>query len=235
MTDSLAVLLGPWSTALNLYSILFRIILAIVFSAIIGCERASKRHSAGLRTFMLVVLAGCFSVMIDLVLNAGNLCIIAAATIVAVSSLSSNSLFTSSRNQIKGLTTSAALWISAIMGMAIGAGYYTLSLIILIAIMVTLSFFPKLEKFLKDRSNHFEVHLELIDSKFLQNFVTTIRELGLSIDDIEFNPAYRQSGLSVYSIAISISNNLLKQYKTHEEIIEALKTLDYVYHIEEIQ
>ena len=101
--------------------------------------------------------------------------------------------------------------------------------------MISLSFFPKLESSLKDKSNHFEVHLELIDSKYLQNFVTTIRELGLTIDDIEFNPAYLQSGLSVYSIAISISNDLLKQYKTHAEIIEALSTLDYIYHIEEIQ
>ena len=234
MTDSVSTFLGPWSVSLNLYSILFRILMAIVFSAIIGWEISSKRHSAGLRTFMLVALAGCFSVMLDQVL-ADRLYLITAATIIAVSSLSSNSLFISSRNQIKGLTTSAALWISAIMGMAVGAGYYTLSLFIFIAIMVSLSFFPKLEKFLKDRSNHFEVHLELIDSKYLQNFVTTIRELGLTIDDIEFNPAYRQSGLSVYSIAISISNNLLKQYKTHEEIIEALKTLDYIYHIEEIQ
>ena len=122
--------------------------------------------------------------MIDLVLS-DKFYLITAATIVAVSSLSSNSLFISSRNQIKCLTTSAALWISAIMGMSVGAGYYTLSLFIFIAIMVSLSFFPKLEKFLKDRSNHFEVHLELIDSKYLQNFVTTIRELGLTIDDIE--------------------------------------------------
>ena len=37
-----------------------------------------------------------------------------------------------------------------------------------------------------------------------------------------------------YSIAISISNDQLRKYKTHDEIIKALATLDYVYHIEEI-
>ena len=235
MNDSLSNVLGPWSQSLNLYSILFRIILAIIFSAIIGRERSIKRHSAGLRTFMLISLAGSFAVMIDMALSDGRLYLITAATVIAVSSISANSLFTSSRNQIKGLTTSAALWISTMMGMAIGAGFYVLGLLIFLAMMISLSFFPKLESSLKDNSNHFEVHLELIDSKYLQNFVTTIRELGLTIDDIEFNPAYRQSGLSVYSIAITISNELLKQYKTHAEIIEALRTLDYIYHIEEIQ
>ena len=56
-----------------------------------------------------------------------------------------------------------------------------------------------------------------------------------SIDDIESNPAYINSGLSVYTIAISISSAELKKYKTHSEIIEALKTLSYVYHIEEMR
>ena len=75
----------------------------------------------------------------------------------------------------------------------------------------------------------------MTDSLYLQNFVSTIRELGLEIDDIEYNPAYVRSGLSVYSIAISINNELLKQYKTHEDIINALQTLEYLNHIEEIQ
>jgi putative Mg2+ transporter-C (MgtC) family protein len=100
--------------------------------------------------------------------------------------------------------------------------------------MVSLSVFPTLEAFLKNRSNHFEIHLELTDSRYLQNFVTTIRRLGLIIDDIELNPAYANSGLSVYTISISISSAELKKYKTHSEIIQALSTLDYVYHIEEM-
>jgi len=72
-------------------------------------------------------------------------------------------------------------------------------------------------------------------TSFLQDFVTVIRRLGLTIDEIEQNPAYVGSGLSVYSISISVSNETLKKYKTHAEIIEALKSLDYVYHIEEMR
>ncbi len=233
--DYIAELLGPWSQTINLYSVIFRIIITMIFSAIIGCERSSKRHSAGLRTFMLISLAGCIAMMIEIGLPGDSVNIMAGATIVAIASLSSHSLFTSSRNQIRGLTTSAGLWACGIIGMSIGAGFYTISFFAYLATLATLSFFPALEKSLKDRSNHFEVHLELTDSHYLQNFVTTIRKLGLEIDDIEYNPAYVRSGLSVYSVAISITSDLLNQYKTHQEIIEALKTLDYVYHIEELQ
>ena len=56
--DTLASVLGPWASGLGVYSILLRIALSILLSAVIGCERSSKRHSAGLRTFILVSLAG---------------------------------------------------------------------------------------------------------------------------------------------------------------------------------
>ena len=57
MNDPIASLLGGWSTELNLYSVLLRVAVSVVFAAIIGCERASKRHAAGQRTFILVSLA----------------------------------------------------------------------------------------------------------------------------------------------------------------------------------
>lgn len=98
-----------------------------------------------------------------------------------------------------------------------------------------LSLLPSFEIYLKDRSNHFEIHLELKDRHDLQSFIATIRKLGLKIDDIESNPAYLNSGLSVFSMALTITGEELKKYKKHNEIIDVLSTLDYVYHIEEIK
>ena len=43
------------------------------------------------------------------------------------------------------------------------------------------------------------------------------------------------SGLSVYTVALTITGEELKKYKTHSEIIEALNSLDYVSYAEEIQ
>ena len=233
--DPIVKILGEWAGQLNPASITLRTILVLILSASIGWERSIKRHSAGLRTFMLVSLAAEMIIIVELNLPNNSTYFLSAAAILAIAYISSGALFTSSRNQIRGLTTSVGLWASGIIGIAIGSGQYTVGIVTYLGLLLCLFFFPKLEKSLKDRSNHFEVHLELIDSKYLQNFVSTIRELGLEIDDIEFNPAYVRSGLSVYSVAISINSQLLKQYKTHEDIINALNTLEYVNHIEEIQ
>lgn len=234
MTDPIASLLGEWSQTLNGYSILFRILLSVILAAVIGCERSSKRHSAGLRTFILVSLAMTVTMLLDSYLKGAGGYLLSAAGIIAVAIISVHSLLLSSRSQIKGLTTAAGLWACAMIGLSAGAGYYTVTCIAFFVLLCGLSLFPALERYLKNRSNHFEIHLELKSSGYLHNFVTTIRRLGLKIDDIEANPAYANSGISVYSIAISISSRELKKYKTHTEIIEALRTLDYVYHIEEM-
>lgn len=237
MIDPIANLLGIWSQELNGYSILFRIVLSFILSAIIGYERSSKRHSAGLRTFIAISLATTITMLLDMYLTQygqADSFLLSCSAIIGVAVISVRSLLFSSRNQIKGLTTAAALWTCGIIGLTVGAGLYIVTSIAFLALLCCLSWFPATERYLKNRSNHFEIHLELKSSRYLQNFVSTIRRLGLKIDDIERNPAYINSGLSVYSIAISISNQELKKYKTHLEIIEALRSLEYIYHIEEM-
>ena len=236
--DPIAKLLGKWSATITIGSIFMRLFLSIILAAILGCERASKRHSAGLRTFIVVSLATTIAGMIDMYLIEAfgvTFAIISAAIVIALASISNSSIVFSAKSQIKGLTTSASLWACGIIGIAIGVGFYTISLIGFVVLLCSLSLLPKVEKYLKDRSNHFEIHLELDNKNNLPQFMATIRELGLRIDEIELNSAYLNSGLSVYSICLTIISPELKKYKTHTEIISAIQSLDYVNYIEEMK
>ncbi|MCR5456509.1 MAG: MgtC/SapB family protein [Clostridiales bacterium] len=236
MVDPIVSLLNI-DNSLTIYAVLVRLALALAIGALVGCERAQKRHSAGLRTFLLVTFSGTIAMIIDLFLmekTLTNLPILSAVAVISSALLSGNSILYSSRSQIKGLTTSAGLWVCSLLGVLCGSGLYTITIICTIILYVILAAIPSAEKFLKDRSNHFELHLELKNKSNLQDFVATIRSLGLRIDDIESNPAYIGSGLSVYTVTVTIKSKELKKYKTHEEIIEALKTLEYINHIEEM-
>ena len=200
--DPISKLLGSWSSEMNIWSIILKIALALILSAMIGCERSSKRHAAGLRTFIIVMVASTIA-MIDHKTLTTNL-------------------------------TSTIIWTTAtIISIAI-IGAYSAVHICFASYLLILSILPKIEIYLKNRSNHFEVHLELKNSSYLKDFTTTLRELGLKIDDIEANPAYLNSGLSVYTVSLSIISDELKKYKTHTEIITALKSIEYIYHIEEM-
>ena len=234
--DPIAKLLGDWASGVNFGSLLLRFALSLLLSAVIGWERSTKRHSAGLRTFMLVSMTGTLAALLDcyVVSGLGGGMILCGAMLIGGAIISIHSVFYSSRNQIKGLTTAVGLWTAGLIGMALGMGVYTVALIAFLALLCVLLWFPPMETAFKNRSNHFEIHLELTNSTSLQDFVSVIRNLGLTIDEIEQNPAYVGSGLSVYSIAISVSSAMLTKYKSHAEIIQALSTLDYVRHIEEM-
>lgn len=235
--DYIAGLLGRWSWEMGAPAICFRIALSVALASIVGCERSSKRHSAGLRTFIIISLASTTAAIIEAhLVHSGwqGDSWLMAATVIGAAMISGHSILFSSRGLIKGLTTSAGVWACGIIGIAIGMGLYTTALVAYAALMCSLAIFPKIEKYLKDRSNHFEVHLELKNKSDLRYFTTTIRRLGMAIDDIEMNPAYLNSGLSVYTVSFTISSQELKKYKKHSEIIEALRSLDYIAFIEEI-
>ena len=237
VTDPIAALLGPWSASLTAGAVVLRIALAAVLAAVIGWERSAKRHAAGLRTFLLVGLAAASAMLIDTSLSAAwgqGFPLITAAAVVGAAMISGGSVLFSSRSQIKGLTTSAGLWACGLVGAAAGAGLYTVALAAFAALLGGLSLLPSLERYLKNRSDHFEIHLELSSRASLRDFVDVVRRLGLRIDDIEANPAYLSSGLSVYSVAMTVCGRELKAYKTHREIIQALGTLDYVCHVDEM-
>lgn len=221
----------------NFWTILIRVLFCFVFGCLLGIERSNKRHSAGLRTFLLVILASCLAGLMDIYFTINFKEIfpaVSVAAVIAIAIISTNTLLYSSRNQIKGLTTAVALWACAFVGISIGAGLYTIGIIAFVVFYIALNFLPKLEVYLKNRSNHFEIHLELINKKDLVSFTKVIKELGLNIDDIEANPAYANTGISVYTISLTIVSKELKKYKSHKEIIEALATLEYVNSIEEI-
>ena len=77
--------------------------------------------------------------------------LISAGAVIGLATLSVNSMLFSSRNQIKGLTTSVGLWACGVIGLTAGAGYYTVTLVSFFALLLTLSAFPAIAKDLKDR------------------------------------------------------------------------------------
>ena len=232
--DPLAKLLGDWSSELSFYSILFRFVISILFASLLGWERSNKRHSAGLRTFILITLLGTVCAVLDIALVKNgdtSLYLFSGLAILGGVVISGNSILFSAKKQIKGLTTSVALWLCLLLGIVIGLGYYLVAIVLAALMLVILIFFPMLEIFLKNKSNHFEIHLELKDKTKLQDIVFTLRKLDIRIDDLELNSAYLGTGLSVYTLSLTLKN---KKSGKHKEIVEALSSLDYVSYVEEI-
>ncbi len=225
-----------WSSAVNLGSTAFKLVLVIVMAVVLGCERARNRHAAGLRTFIVLSIGSMFAGVADLffINNLGvGFSFLSAAVVIGISIITANTIVYSSKNQIMGLTTSFGVWTMSIIAALVGLGLYSAALLGFAALMVGLLAFSKLEYYITARSNHFEIHLELKTRSSLQEFITAAREFGLKIDNLEVNPAYANSGLSVYTVRFTVVDKALRK-KSHNDIIEALSVLDCVYHIESL-
>lgn len=234
--DPIAKWMGEWSMGVDAGGVALKIALSVVLAAIVGVERAQKHHAAGLRTFITVSLAFALVAIADVYLvgTCGVLFpALTAATVVGVAVIVCNTILFSSKNQLKGLTTSVSLWANGIIAALIGFGQYTAALIGFAVLVLCIVLFPNLERHFKQRANRIEVHLELVAKNALQEFTATIRRFGLKINDIEANPAYANSGLGVYSVTMTITAPELKK-KTHKEVIETLSVLECVNYIEEI-
>jgi len=233
--DPIVRLLGEnfsWLSELTIGSIIIRLILVILFSGIIGIERASKKHEAGLRTYILVCVGSAVAMITNQFIfeafETGDVARIASQVISGIGFLGAGTILITSRNQIKGLTTAACLWACACMGLAIGIGFYTLTIIGFILIILVLTFLPPLEKYLVKFGRNFTIHIELLSRTDLKELINLCRQLEMKILSIERNAAYANSGLSVYTITFK----QIEKNEQNSHFIQIIKDLPYVNYVE---
>lgn len=231
--DPLAQLIGEWITELNIGTILIRLVLAVLCAGVIGVERAKKRHAAGFRTYILVCLGAAIAMLTNQFIfetyGTGDASRFGAQVISGIGFLGAGTILVTSRSQIKGLTTAAGLWASACIGLTIGVGFYTLALIGTLIIIVCLSLFPYIEKWLTKKANMIELHIELDERASLKELVNFVRKQGMRIILVENNTAYARSGLSVYTISLDTSK------LDNDNVIDILRSLEYVNYVEKIK
>ncbi|HEY6902092.1 MAG TPA: MgtC/SapB family protein [Puia sp.] len=110
--------------------LLERLLLAVFIGGLLGAEREYRSKSAGFRTLTLICLgAALFTILSRLIggLAGGAPERIAANVVVGIGFVGAGVIFkTDGRSKVSGITTAAMIWVTAALGMAIGAGYLLL-------------------------------------------------------------------------------------------------------------
>ena len=131
--------------------ILIGLLLSVVVGGAIGAEREYRSKSAGFRTMILICLGSYVFTMMSVHLTEGTEDRIASNIVTGIGFLGAGVIFLTD-NKVNGLTTAASIWITAALGMGIGGGYYTLVLITLGVVLISLMFLTRLEDLI-DRIN----------------------------------------------------------------------------------
>ena len=124
---------------LSLEQLLIRLVLAALLGSLVGLERQRLDWAAGLRTHMLVCVGSALAMIVSAhgfmdVLTPGKIVLdpsrIAAQVISGIGFLGAGLILkTELSGKITNLTTAAAVWFAASIGMAIGYEYYFLAIV----------------------------------------------------------------------------------------------------------
>lgn len=122
MTDEL-MMPEPDAAALAL-----RVLVAALLGAALGLEREWRGKEAGLRTNTLIAIGAALFSAVSL-LFAGDPGRIAAQVVTGVGFLGAGAIMRTG-GSVQGLTTAAMIWVNAAIGVAAGAGYIRLAVIV---------------------------------------------------------------------------------------------------------
>ncbi len=128
--------------------IFIRLILSTLAGGLIGLEREVVHKPAGIRTHMLVCLGSALFVLVTIETLPNEAGRIIAGVATGIGFLGAGTIF-KSKDEVHGLTTAASIWAVAGVGISIGLGYYLMTIIAVILILIILQlnkmeFFKKL-------------------------------------------------------------------------------------------
>ncbi len=195
----------------------FRIVLAACAGGLVGAEREIRGREAGFRTHILVCMASALVMVLSIQMTQSDwsgtrgqgvtvnvdLTRIGYAVMTGIGFLGAGTIL-QTRGSVRGLTTAAAMWSVAAVGLAAGFGLYTLTIVSATMIVLTLWIFNYLgDAFPRRRyrtvklrgkwtANCIPDAVDLFDGTDVEVVETTFERLGpdLGTVDIELRVAF---------------------------------------------
>jgi len=131
-----------------------RLLIAATLGGLLGYEREQKGKAAGLRTHMLVALGAALFVLIPQQAGASvaDLTRVLQGLVAGVGFLGAGAIIMGNRKEeTKGMTTAAGLWLTAAIGVAAGMGREATAVLSTFLALVILYVIPKFELLFKSR------------------------------------------------------------------------------------
>ena len=225
---------------LNMVSIIFRIILAVLVGGVLGIERERKNRPAGLRTYILVCLGSAMVMMTNqyacLYYEVGDPVRMGAQVVSGIGFLGAGTIMVTGRNKIKGITTAACLWTAACSGLAIGIGFYEGAIISGVVILFIMSGVHSLDIWMRKHSNYLDIYIEYNGEKSnFSEFLIYARENQFEVSNIQASQEeyyhVEKGKQRTLSYTLSVKSNIKR---THAEMIDVLMKAEGIQYIEEM-
>ena len=161
--------------------------------------------------------------------GSGDAARLAAQVISGIGFLGMGSIILTSRNQVRGLTTAATLWATAILGIAIGAGMLLPSLIAFFIMLFTTTILYYISKHLELYNRYITIYLEVDRGAGMQQILDVLTEKGYEVMQLQKHKSTPEGDLT-----LQFDLNLKGKY-LHSDIIYHLGQMESIHYIEEVK
>lgn len=158
-----------------------QLLFSFIIGTAIGIEREYRSKAAGLRTMIMICLGSTIFTELSVVIGDNSEDRIASNIITGIGFLGAGVIFKDGLS-ISGITTATTIWITAALGMAVGAGEYFIAFVGCFAVLIVLLFFESIQKIIA-RLHHERTYKITTrqDSSFASEFETEVNRLKLSL------------------------------------------------------
>ncbi len=153
-----------WTEIISEREVIIRIALAMLLALVLGIEREFKQQPAGIRTHILISVGSCMLMLLSIIVphiyhsTNNDPARIAAQIVSGIGFLWAWAIM---RNGLttRGLTTAANIWVTAAIGMTVGAGLYFIAIIATLVILANLLFFGRAKGWFFPQNRYCSVQL----------------------------------------------------------------------------
>ncbi len=199
--------------------IFLKILLSAVLGGIIGLEREISQKGAGLRTNILIAVGSTLFTILSFKLaelsKGADPTRLAVQIVIGTGLLGAGAIIRA-RFITQGLTTAASIWITAAIGISVGIGYYLLSFIVTIFVVLIFLALNYISSFLESQD---QLHAYVISTEerasVLIDVKKIIRELGLKYMDARMKKV--EGG---YEIEIALNTSKTKNQGFVERVMQ---------------
>ena len=219
----------------TMLSVTVRMLLAVACGGIIGIEREYKRRPAGFRTHILICLGAAMTTLTSqyLYLNMHyytDMARLGAPVVAGIGFIGAGTIIVTRRQRVKGLTTAAGLWVAAIIGIAIGSGFYEGSIATTLLVLLAELVFSRLEYRILANAPEINLYIEYRDRATLDELLHLYREQGLKVVNLEIT---RSKGSEKHN-ACAIFTIRMDRRHTVEQLLRDIIAVDGVFQVEEL-
>lgn len=219
----------------NIVSIIIRMTLAMILAGLIGIERGRKRRPAGFRTHILVCVGATLVMitsqyMMQVLQLDMDISRMGSQVISGIGFLGAGTIMVVGKNQVKGLTTAAGLWVCACMGLAVGIGFYEGAVITCLLVMGVMSGLQSLDSYVQGHSKVINIYAELADMTALTNLLKYLKGRDIVVSDLEIK---RVEIEGVQEIVVMMTLSLCEKC-SHKVTLNDIGKLEGIIFLEEI-